>query len=66
MEAALAESAPVDAAGLTQLAQERVQAVRGYLVGKIPDNRVFVVAPKLNAEGIDDKGATTRVGFDLK
>ena len=33
MEAALAESAPVDAAGLTQLAQARVQAVRGYLAG---------------------------------
>jgi hypothetical protein len=27
---------------------------------------VFIVAPKLNADGIKDKGATTRVDFGLK
>jgi hypothetical protein len=40
--------------------------VRSWLDGKIASDRLFVVAPKLNADGIKDKGATTRVDFALK
>ena len=42
------------------------RAVRQYLDGKIDSSRVFVVAPKLDAKGIEDKGATTRVDFGLQ
>lgn len=66
MKSALAANAPIDDASLRNLAQERAQSVQQYLEGKIDSSRVFVVAPKLNAEGIKDKGATTRVDFGLK
>ncbi|KWK31775.1 AsmA family protein [Burkholderia stagnalis] len=66
MKQALAEHAPVDEGGLRTLAQNRAQAVRQYLEGKIDASRMFIVAPKLDAKGIDDKGATTRVDFGLK
>ncbi|MGZ2746388.1 DUF748 domain-containing protein [Burkholderia stagnalis] len=66
MKQALAEHAPVDEGGLRTLAQNRAQAVRQYLEGKIDSSRMFIVAPKLDAKGIDDKGATTRVDFGLK
>jgi hypothetical protein len=32
----------------------------------VDPGRLFVVAPKLDAEGIKDKGKTTRVDFALK
>ncbi len=48
------------------LAQARAQAVRQYLEGKVDSSRMFIVAPKLDAKGIEDKGATTRVDFGLK
>ncbi|MEM5326555.1 DUF748 domain-containing protein [Paraburkholderia sp. JHI2823] len=66
MKQALADHAPVDDAALRNLAQERAQAVQQYFEGKVDPSRVFVVAPKLDAKGIDDKGATTRVDFGLK
>ncbi|WP_028222550.1 DUF748 domain-containing protein [Paraburkholderia oxyphila] len=66
MKQALAEHAPVDDATLRDLAQRRAQAVQQYFEGKVDPSRVFVVAPKLDAKGIDDKGATTRVDFGLK
>ncbi|WP_321818082.1 MULTISPECIES: DUF748 domain-containing protein [unclassified Paraburkholderia] len=66
MKQALAEHAPVDDATLRDLAQQRAQAVQQYFEGKVDPSRVFVVAPKLDAKGIDDKGATTRVDFGLK
>jgi hypothetical protein len=66
MEKALADHAPVTDSSLNQLAQARAQAVRQYLDGKIDGARLFVVAPKLDASGIEDKGATTRVDFTLK
>jgi len=65
MKNALAANAPIDEASLRQLAQQRAQSVQQYLEGKIDSSRVFIVAPKLNAEGIKDKGATTRVDFGL-
>ncbi|CAB3796498.1 hypothetical protein LMG28688_04322 [Paraburkholderia caffeinitolerans] len=66
MKQALADHAPVDDATLRDLAQRRAQAVQQYFEGKVDSSRVFVVAPKLDAKGIDDKGATTRVDFGLK
>ncbi|MFM0203912.1 DUF748 domain-containing protein [Paraburkholderia fungorum] len=66
MRSALAANAPIDDASLRQLAQQRAQAVQQYFDGKIDSSRVFIVAPKLNADGIKDKGATTRVDFGLK
>jgi hypothetical protein len=66
MKAALAEHAPITDASLRELAQRRAQAVQQYFEGKIDSGRVFIVAPKLDASGISDKGATTRVDFGLK
>ncbi len=66
MKSALAANAPIDDASLRQLAQQRAQSVQQYLDGKIDSSRVFIVAPKLTADGIKDKGATTRVDFGLK
>ncbi|CAD6529787.1 hypothetical protein LMG27952_02351 [Paraburkholderia hiiakae] len=66
MKQAVADHAPVDDAALRNLAQQRAQAVQQYFEGKVDASRVFVVAPKLDAKGIDDKGATTRVDFGLK
>jgi hypothetical protein len=66
MKSALAANAPIDDASLRQLAQQRAQAVQQYFEGKIDSSRVFVVAPKLNADGIKDKGATSRVDFGLQ
>ena len=55
----------VDQDALRHLAERRADAVRQYLHGKIADNRVFVLAPKLDAKGIEDKGKTTRDEFGL-
>jgi len=66
MKAALMQNAPVDDASLRDLAQRRAQAVKEYFDGKIDSSRIFVVAPKLDAAGIDDKGAGSRVELGLK
>jgi hypothetical protein len=53
---------------LRALAQARADKVYAYLettVG-IPRERMFLVAPRLDAEGIKDKGAPNRVDFALK
>jgi hypothetical protein len=34
--------------------------------GKIPAERVFIVAPKLTSDGIKDKGKPTRADFAVK
>jgi len=51
---------------LRELAQRRANAVHVALAERVDPARLFVVAPKLNAEGIKDKGKTTRVDFALK
>jgi hypothetical protein len=66
MKAALVKNAPVDDGSLRDLAQRRAQAVQEFFDGKIDSKRIFTVAPKLNADGIKDKGATTRVELGLK
>ena len=65
MRKLLEENMPVDQDALRHLAERRADAVRQWLRGKVPDNRVFVSAPKLDAKGIDDGGKTTRVDFGL-
>ena len=49
------------------LAERRAQNVRAALVDKeqVPGERVFLVAPKLDAQGIKDKGRAGRVDFAL-
>jgi len=51
-----------------QSANQRAAAVRNQLEtqGKVSRERLFLVEPKLTADGIKDKGATTRVDFSLK
>ena len=53
---------------LRGLANKRASAVRNRLEaeGKVSRDRLFLVEPKLNADGIQDKGAKTRVDFSLK
>ncbi|BFI95827.1 MAG: DUF748 domain-containing protein [Rhodanobacter sp.] len=57
---------PVDADALRHLAERRADAVRAALRGKLDASRVFVLAPKVDAKGIDDAGKTTRVDFSLR
>jgi hypothetical protein len=68
METLMLTNAQVGDEDLRQLANARAQAAKEWLVseGKIPEGRVFIVAPKLTAEGIKDKGQPTRVDFVLK
>jgi uncharacterized protein involved in outer membrane biogenesis len=56
---------PVDTDALRHLAERRAGAVQQWLQGKVDAKRVFVVAPKTDARGIDDGGKTTRVDFGL-
>ncbi|MFZ6657040.1 DUF748 domain-containing protein [Undibacterium sp. TJN19] len=53
---------------LRVLAQKRADTVRDYLedVAGIERERLFLIAPKLNADGIKDKGSPNRVDFSLK
>lgn len=51
---------------LRALADARANAVRAYLSAKIDPARLFLIAPKLNADGIKDQGKTTRVDMALQ
>jgi hypothetical protein len=51
---------------LQHLADGRANAVRQWLSGQIDPRRLFVVAPRLEADDIKDKGKTTRVDLSLK
>jgi hypothetical protein len=68
MEQLMLTNAAVTDDDLRALANARAQAVKDALVvaGKTPADRVFIVAPKLSAEGIKDKGKPTRVDFSLR
>lgn len=68
MEQLMITNAQVTEEDLRQLANQRAQAVKDYLVetSKVPADRVFLLAPKLSADGIKDKGKPTRVDFSLK
>jgi hypothetical protein len=51
---------------LQYLADGRAKAVRQWLSGQVDPGRLFMVAPTLNTDGIQDKGKTTRVDLSLK
>jgi hypothetical protein len=53
---------------LRLLANARAQSAKDWIVteGKIPAERVFIVAPKLTSDGIKDKGKPTRADFAVK
>ena len=67
-EQLLLQSLTVDTDDLRDLAQRRADTVRDYLedVALVSRERMFLIAPKLNADGIKDKGAPNRVDFSLK
>jgi uncharacterized protein involved in outer membrane biogenesis len=68
MEKLLLDNAPVTDAGLRELAERRALLVKQTLerVGKVPEARLFLTAPKLSPEGIKDKGAPNRVDFTIR
>lgn len=68
MEARLLASYRVDDAALTSLANRRAEAVKRWFTGYggIPAERIFVVAPKLSADGIKDGGSPARVDFAIR
>ncbi len=68
MEALILSTLTVGEPDLRQLANDRAAAVRDRLEsqGKVARERLFLAAPKLSAEGIQDKGRPTRVDFSLK
>jgi uncharacterized protein involved in outer membrane biogenesis len=65
MRSLLETNVPVDADAMRNLAERRAAAVQGWLKGKLDDTRVSLKEPRLNPEGIDDKGKTTRAEFGL-
>jgi hypothetical protein len=68
METLMLTHAQVTDEDLRLLANARAQSAKEWIVseGKIPAERVFIVAPKLTAEGVKDKGKATRADFALK
>ena len=68
METLLVAHLAVTPEDLRALANQRATVVRNRLEaeGKVPRERLFLVEPKLDAAGIKDTGAKTRVDFSLK
>ena len=68
MEALLLASYGVDDEALRTLANQRSETVKDWFTGKggIASERMFIVAPKLSADGIQDKGPSTRVDFAIR
>jgi len=68
METLIVTNLAVTPEDLRALANQRATVVRNRLEteGKISRERLFLVEPKLTAEGIKDQGAQTRVDFSLK
>jgi uncharacterized protein involved in outer membrane biogenesis len=68
METLILTHAAVGEDDLRVLANARSQAAKEWLVdeGKIPAERVFIVAPKLAADDVKEAGKPTRVDFSLK
>ncbi|MGB3425377.1 MAG: DUF748 domain-containing protein [Castellaniella sp.] len=67
MNALLLAAAPLGKQPLAALAEARAQAVYEQIMADAPDltDRVFLVAPKPDADGIEDDGPATRVDFSL-
>ncbi|WP_459615302.1 DUF748 domain-containing protein [Bordetella sp. 2513F-2] len=66
MEALLRQAAPVGPESLRALAEARAQGVFEALQAQGPADRIYVVAPRFDADGVDDGGKTTRVDFSLQ
>ncbi|RFC37683.1 MAG: protein of unknown function (DUF748) [Candidatus Nitrotoga sp. SPKER] len=68
MENLMITNAPIGENELKALAERRALLVKRHLEeqGKVANGRMFLVAPKLTAEGIKDKGKPNRVDFTLK
>ncbi|MDC8756313.1 DUF748 domain-containing protein [Janthinobacterium fluminis] len=68
MEKLILANTPVTQDALRALASRRAEAVRGYFEskGSIPAERIYLIAPKMTVDGINDKGAPNRVDFALK
>lgn len=66
MKALMLAAAPAGEDALRALAEDRARAVMELLMEKGPADRIFLVAPRLDAKGVDDGGATSRVDFSLK
>ncbi|THD07042.1 DUF748 domain-containing protein [Rhodanobacter lindaniclasticus] len=65
MRSLMETSVSVDTKAMRALAERRAAAVQAWLKGKLDDARVSLQEPKLDAQGIDDKGKTTRADFSL-
>ncbi|HEX6792587.1 MAG TPA: DUF748 domain-containing protein [Casimicrobiaceae bacterium] len=68
MESRLLAAYRVDDAALAALANRRATAVKQWFTseGGLPGERIFIVAPKLGADGIKDGGTPTRVDFAIR
>ena len=68
MENLMILNAPIGNNELKALAEHRALLVKRHLEeqGKVANERMFLVAPQLTAEGIKDKGKPNRVDFTLK
>ncbi len=68
MERLMLEHTEIAQDDLRLLANQRAQTAKEWLAtnGKIPAERMFIIAPKLSAEDIKDKGSPTRADFGLK
>ncbi|MDW2981885.1 DUF748 domain-containing protein [Rhodanobacter sp. KK11] len=65
MRSLMETNVSVDAKAMRALAERRAAAVQAWLKGKLDDTRMSLQEPKLGAQGIDDKGKTTRADFSL-
>ena len=67
MERRLLEHVRLDEGALRALADQRAQAARAWLVANgVGADRLFVVAPRLDRKGLDDKASATAVDLSLK
>ena len=68
MEKLILASIQVGDDELRLLAQQRAQAIKGWLVeqGKVPAERVFLLAPRSGDDGKQPKARVSRVDFSLR
>jgi hypothetical protein len=66
MKKLLVTNMEVADADLQHLADARAQAARKYLSTRIDPARLFTVAPKLDASGIEDKSSAARAELSLQ
>ena len=64
----IVDNTQISADDLRDLAQRRADLVRNYLQDQslIAAERIYLLAPKLDADGIKDKGLSSRVELTLE